>query len=60
MLCNIRDEFSKNGDRLREMLAHRLQFSDHLTWGNVCDCLREEIVGRNDLANDIKKKFKGK
>ena len=40
----------------REMLALRLNSSDHLPLATVCcDCLREPIVSRNDLARDIEK-----
>ena len=59
-LDSIRDEFRKNGDQLREMLAKRLKFSDLLTWARLCDCLREPIVARDDLANQIEKELKGK
>lgn len=58
-LCSLRRKFANDdGDCLREMLAVRLKSSDHLTWATVCDCLREPIVSRNDLANDIEKELK--
>ena len=38
---------------LREMLTHRLQSCGPLTWRDLCDCLKSEPVGRNDVAQEI-------
>lgn len=54
-LCGIRKEFSSFRDCLREMLSCRLMGGGNLTWRILCTCLRNSIVGRNDLANDIEK-----
>ena len=53
----IRQEFTNDGDRLRELLAIRLNASDRLTWAMLWDCLREPNVARDDVANDIEKKI---
>ena len=52
-------QFGNDDDRLNEMLDCRLKSRDHLTWATLCDCLRDSIVARDDLANDIEKKLKG-
>ena len=60
-LCSIRGdrEFRNDGDRLRAMLDCRLKSSDRLTWARLCDCLKEQIVARDDLAKEIEKQLKG-
>ena len=60
-LCSIRDDrkFRDDTDRLREMLVHRLRFSNPLTWTILCDCLREPIVARGDVASKLEKKLEG-
>ena len=57
-LCSIKREFSNDGDRLREMLVQRLKSSEKLTLTILCNCLREQIVSRADLAQDIEEKIK--
>ena len=52
-------QFRDDGARLNEMLDCRLKSRDHLTWATLCDCLRNPIVARDDLANDIEEKLKG-
>ena len=44
---------SDNSDRLRWMLAHRIQSGGPLTWADLCNCLKHPIVGRRDLADEI-------
>ena len=59
-LCSIRKKFADDDDDcLCEMIAKRLKSSDHLTWARLCDCLREQIVARGDLADKIEKELKG-
>ena len=40
---------------LKKMLACRLQSHGPLTWRGLCDCLKSERVGRNDVAQEIEK-----
>ena len=59
-LCSIRRKFANDDDDcLREMMAKRLQSSNSLTWATLCDCLKEKIVARGDLAKEIEKQLKG-
>ena len=59
-LCSIKRKFANDDDDcLREMIAKHLKSSDYLTWARLCDCLREPIVARVDLANKIEKELKG-
>ena len=52
-LESIKNEQQNNSDRLREMLAHRIQSGDDLTWANLSSCLRYPTIGRKDLAKEI-------
>ena len=60
-LHSIREDWKlkNDGDRLREIIEWLLKSSDHLTWARLCACLREPIVARDDLANQIEKELKG-
>ena len=43
-----------NSKCLRKMLTHRLEAVQcPLTWEMLCDCLRANTVGRNDVAEKI-------
>ena len=52
-LESIESEKPNNSDRLRRMLAHRIQSGGPLTWADLSGCLRHPTVERNDLANII-------
>ena len=52
-LESIESEKPDNSDRLRKMLAHRIQSGGPLTWTDMCSCLRHPTVERNDLANEV-------
>ena len=52
-LESIESEKPDNSDRLRRMLAHRIQSGGRLTWTDLSDCLRHPTVKRNDLADII-------
>ena len=52
-LESIESEKQNNSDRLRRMLAHRIQSGGPITWANLSDCLRHPTIKRNDLAKDI-------
>ena len=53
-LSKIRGEFSRNDDRMRELLNERLKKGD-LTWKTVVKALRDKSVGKEDLAEKIEK-----
>ena len=43
-----------NSKCLRKMLTHHLEAAQYsLTWKILCDCLRANTVGRNDVAEKI-------
>ena len=55
-LRSIRGNCSEDSHCLREMLACRIQQSDHsLTLRELCECLRSKTVGRIDVAKEIEK-----
>ncbi len=41
------------------MLAHRIQATDSLTWGDLCKSLRHVTVGRTDVADEIERCVSG-
>lgn len=56
-LIALSDSTSAGGSHLlRVVLTRRLE-SESLTWSEVCTCLRSLIVGREDIAVTIEKKF---
>ena len=52
-LESVESEKPNNSDRLRRMLAHRIQSGGPLTWTDLSDCLRHSTVERRDLADEI-------
>ena len=57
-LSNIKDDYHRNKDCLREMLAVRLK-TGPLTYSEICQSLRASTVDRNDVAEAIEKKCTG-
>ncbi len=41
------------------MLAHRIQATDSLTWGDLCKSLRHVSVGRSDVADEMERCVSG-
>ena len=56
-LSTIRSNYSDVQERLREMLAKRLQSGSPLTWSNLCGALRNPTVSRADVAAEIEEKL---
>ncbi len=54
-LKNIQDQYSDNNRRLAEVVGKRVEATDPVTWPYICKCLRNCVVERNDLANEIEK-----
>ena len=54
-----KEQLNNQDSSLREMLAHRIQSGDSLTWSDLSDCLRHPSVRQNELADRIKT-LKGK
>ena len=52
-LEDIQSKNYDNSENLRRMLAYRLRTGEHLTWAKLCVCLRDPMVGRDDLAEKI-------
>ena len=57
-LKDIKDDYHRNKDCLREMLAARLK-TGPLTYSDICQSLRAPTVKRNDVAEAIEKEFTG-
>ena len=57
-LDNIKDDYHRNKDCLREMLAVRLK-TGPLTYSEICSGLRAPTVDRNDVAEAIEEACKG-
>ncbi len=57
-LKDIKDDYHRNKDYLREMIAARLK-TGPLTYSEICSGLRAPTVDRNDVAESIEKGFPG-
>ncbi len=57
-LSNIKDDYHRNKDCLREMIATRLK-TGPLTYSEICQSLRAPTVERNDVAEAIEEKCSG-
>ncbi len=57
-LKDIKDEYHRNKDCLREMIAACLQ-TGSLTYSVLCQSLRAPTVGRNDVAEAIEMEYIG-
>ncbi len=57
-LDNIKDDYHRNKDCLREMLAARLK-TGPLTYSEICQSLRAPTVERNDVAEAIEEECAG-
>ncbi len=57
-LKNIKDDYHRNKDCLREMLAARLK-TGPLTYSDICQSLRSPTVDRNDVAVAIEEAYTG-
>ena len=58
-LMEIEDQYSNNKRHLMEMVVKRLVVTDPehpMTWPYICECLRNPIVERNDVAEEIEGK----
>ena len=53
-----REHREKDEECLRELLAHHLKMSS-LTWRKLCEVLEGTTVGRKNVADEIRRKFKG-
>ncbi len=49
-LNDIKDDYHRNKDCLREMIAARLKTGPPLTYSDICQSLRAPTVDRNDVA----------
>ena len=55
-LEDIEDQYASNKRRLVEMVFKRIEVTDPeypMTWPYICECLRNPIVERNDVAEEI-------
>ncbi len=55
-LDDIEDRYPDNKRRLSKMVSKRLEITDPkhpVTWPYICECLRNRLVERNDVANEI-------
>ena len=57
-LDDIKDDYHRNKDCLREMLAARLK-TGHLTYSEICQSLRASTVDREDVAEAIEEACTG-
>ncbi len=57
-LSNIKDDYHKNKDCLREMIAARLK-TGPLSYSEICQSLRASTVNRIDVAETIEEACKG-
>ncbi len=57
-LDNIKDDYNRNKDCLREMLAVRLK-TGPLTYSEICRSLRVPTVDQNDVAEAIEEACTG-
>ncbi len=57
-LDSIKDEYHRNKDCLREMIAARLK-TGPLTYSELCQSLRAQTVRRNDVADAIEEECTG-
>ena len=57
-LKDIKDEYRRNKDCLREMIAARLK-TGPLTYSEICQSLRSPTVERNDVAETIEEACTG-
>ena len=57
-LNDMKDDYHRNKDCLREMLAARLK-TGPLTYSEICQSLRAPTVGRNDVAEAIEETCTG-
>ena len=57
-LDDIKDDYHRNKDCLREMIAARLK-TGPLTYSEICQSLRAPTVGRNDVAEAIEEACTG-
>ncbi len=58
-LKDIKDDYHKNKDCLREMIAARLKTGPRLTYSDICQSLRSPTVDRNDVAEAIEEECTG-
>ena len=56
-LDNIGETYSRNDKKLLEMLKLWLNAGKDATWKAIVQVLRKNTVGRNNLANEIEKKY---
>ncbi len=55
-LDDIENQYPDNKRRLSKMVSKRLEITDPkhpVTWPYICECLRNRLVERNDVANEI-------
>ena len=60
-LKDIENQYAANMHRLTEMVGKRLEVTnpEHpMTWPYICECLRSPTVGRNDVAKELKVKYR--
>ncbi len=57
-LKDIKDDYHKNKDCLREMISARLK-TGPLSYSDICQSLRSPTVNRNDVAEAIEKACTG-
>ncbi len=57
-LKDIKDDYHRNKDCLREMIAARLK-TGPLSYSDICQSLRSPTVDRNDVAEAIEKACTG-
>ena len=56
-LNDIDSTWSKNKKKLLEMLTLWLNAGKDTTWNAIVQVLRKDMVGRNNLADDIEKRY---
>ena len=49
---SIEMDYKSSQERLREVLKARLKMSQPLTWGDICNALRSDMVGESKLAEE--------
>ena len=56
-LESIDETYKKNDKKLLEMLKKWLTADENTTWNALVQVLRSKTVARNDIANEIEKKY---
>ena len=54
---SIEMDYKSSQERLREVLKARLKMSQPLTWGDICNALRSDMVGESKLAEETWSSF---